>query len=135
MSNATESVPEAHAEVLDVVRVTRTVPAPLVRVWEHLISPSGTEALLGAGAVLGSKGESWHSAAGPRGVVRSFHPLQQVRVSWHADEDGPATLVDLQLVDEGQSTRIDLVHEHLTDTDGLHDHWSSALDQFASALT
>ena len=133
MSNATESVPEA-TEAQDVVRTSRTVPAPVGKVWEHLISPTGTEALLGEGAALGSKGESWHSADGPFGVVRSFHPLQQLRVSWHADDDAPATLVDLQLAEQAGGTRIDLVHEHLVGTAGVRDRWEHALDRFASGL-
>lgn len=134
MSNATESVPEASHEAQGVVRTSRTIPAPLVRVWEHLISPAGTGVLLGPGAVLGSKGESWHSNDGSRGVVRSFHPLQQVRVSWHADEDAPATLVDLQLAEVSGGTRLDLVHEHLTDTGGLQHRWEDALDKLSASM-
>lgn len=131
MSSTTESIPdEAQSRA---VRTTRTVPAPVSQVWQHLISAAGTQALLGQGAQLGSKGESWHSDEGPHGVVRSYHPLEQVRVSWHADEDAPASLVDLQLAPDGDGTRIDLIHEHADDP-GLQSRWDGALDRFAAGL-
>lgn len=50
--------------------VSRTFPAPLLHVWEVLIGSTGAEALLGPGASLGRKGESWHSDDGAVGVVR-----------------------------------------------------------------
>lgn len=140
MSSPTQSAPEDSVTDASTpaVRATCTVPAPVEKVWEHLISPGGTQALLGPGALLGSKGESWHSADGPHGVVRSYHPLEQIRVSWHADDDAPPSLVDLQLVRSGDSTRLDLVHERLTPADSppaLQSRWDGALDRFASALT
>ena len=150
MSSDTQAAPDAATEgltkgltdsstesPLPTVRVTRTVTAPVADVWEHLVSPAGTSALLGAGAELGTKGESWHSSDGPHGVLRSYHPLEQVRVSWHADDDGPASLVDLHLVADGDATRLDIVHERLTATDphpDLQGHWEGALDRFASGL-
>src|SRR6476659_5598785 len=73
-----------------------TVSAPASKVWEHLISPDGTEELLGQGARLGNKGEPWHAADGSYGVVRSFHPVEQVRVTWHPHEDGPLSMLDIQ---------------------------------------
>src|SRR6476646_585509 len=116
MSSPTQSVPP-QVEDVDLegspagVHASTTVAAPVYRVWQHLISARGTEALLGPGVTLGNKGESWHSADGPHGVVRSYHPLEQIRVSWHPHEDGPLSIVDLQLKPEGGSTRGDLYHE------------------------
>ena len=119
------------------VRVTRRVEATVAEVWRYLVSPAGTAALLGAGAQLGTKGESWRSSEGPHGVLRSYHPLEQVRVSWHADDDGPASLVDLHLMADGEGTRLHIVHERLTASDphpDLQGHWEGALDRFASGV-
>ncbi len=132
---ATEGASEGSSQT---VRVTRGVEATVAEVWRHLVSPAGTAALLGAGAKLGTKGESWHSSEGPHGVLRSYHPLEQVRVSWHADDDGPASLVDLHLVADGEGTRLDIVHERLTASDphpDLQGHWEGALERFSSGLT
>ena len=73
------------------VRVTRKVARPLNQVWGALMKPHGAAALLGEGGELGNKGEDWRSANGTYGVTRSFHPLEQIRFSWHASEGAPRT--------------------------------------------
>lgn len=132
VSSPTQSAPEDAATDPSpgTVHVTRTVPCSAEHVWECLITREGTEALLGPGAFLGSKGETWRSEDGTHGVVRSYHPLEQLRVSWHGSEDDPASLVDLHLVPDGDATRLDLVHERLhdgDDPDGLRRRWDDAL--------
>ncbi len=117
------------------VAVSRTVEAPVERVWEALNSAAGTQALLGSGARLGGKGEPWHSEEGPHGVLRSHHPLEQIRVSWHARPEDPATLIDLRLHAEAGGTRVDLSHEHLpagADPESLRRHWEESLDRLAA---
>ena len=120
------------------VHASATVSAAADQVWQHLISPSGTEALLGEGARLGSKGEPWKASDGSYGVVRSYHPLEQIRVSWHPHEDGPLSMLDVQLHPEGEATRVDLYHEGrgiAGDPRGDHQHWSDALDRLAGGMT
>src|SRR4249919_12668 len=99
------------------VRVARTVSAPVVHVWEVLVSPAGAAALLGAGAALGGKGEPYHCADGTSGVVRSYHPLEQLRVSWHATPDSPPTVVEIDLRAAGDGTVVDLHHDRIDDED------------------
>ncbi len=119
------------------VRAGLAVQAPVERVWEHLISPDGTEALLGDGARLGNKGEPWHAVDGSYGVVRSYHPLEQVRVTWHPHEDGPLSMLDVQLRPDGDGTRVDVFHEGrgiANDPRGDQLHWEDALGRFAAGL-
>ena len=119
------------------VHATATVPAGPAQVWEHLISPAGTEALLGDGARLGNKGEPWHAADGTHGVVRSYHPLENVRVSWHPDEDGPLSMLDVQLHPDGDGTRLDLYHEGrgiAGDPRGDQQHWVDALGRLTAGM-
>lgn len=122
-----------------VVEVTHTVDAPVARVWQALASREGAEALLGAGAALGGKGEPWHSEDGPRGVVRSYHPQEQLRVSWHETPDAPATIVELDLREEAGATRIDLRHERLADAaadrSALASRWGRALERLGATAT
>jgi len=120
------------------IEVSRVVPRPIDEVWQVLTTAAGAEALLGSGAQLGTKGEPWHSADGSHGVVRSYHPMQQVRLSWHADEHAPATTVDLQLTAEGESTRLDLRHENVPDAAVAADltrRWETALVQIGGATS
>ena len=120
------------------IEVTRVVPQPIDKVWQVLTTRAGAEAFLGSGARLGTKGEPWHSMDGSHGVVRSYHPMQQVRITWHADEHAPATLVDLQLTAEGDGTRMGLRQEHICDvalSQSLQQRWEDALGRIGGATT
>lgn len=130
---ASEDVGDAYS-----VRASRTVPAPPERVWACLCTAAGSAALLGPGALLGGKGEPWRSADGPHGVVRSYHPVEQLRVSWHATDDDAPAVVDLHVSPDGDGTRLDLVHERLTvgvDGQALQQRWNTALDRLAAVAT
>ena len=118
------------------VRVSRTVQAPLLHVWEVLVSPAGAEALLGEGATLGGKGEPYHCADGTRGVLRSYHPLEQLRVSWHPTPDSPPSIIEVDLRSDGDgATRLDLSQAHLwdgVDADDLGRRWDAGLERVAT---
>jgi len=140
MPTATESseVPTEGAQGAPVIEVSRVVPFPIDKVWQFLITPAGAEALLGEGAKLGTKGEPWHSADGSHGVVRSYHPMEQVRLTWHADEHAAASLVDLRLTSESDDTRLDLRHERIDDValgQSLPHRWDEALGRIGGAIT
>jgi uncharacterized protein YndB with AHSA1/START domain len=116
-----------------VIDVSRSIPAPVARVWQLLVSPEGTNDWLGDGAVLGAKGEPYHCADGTSGVVRSYHPLEQLRVSWHATPDSPPSIVEIDLRADGDATRVDLRHERVDGVprDALEQRWTSGLDALA----
>jgi uncharacterized protein YndB with AHSA1/START domain len=118
----------------NVVEITRTIPAPPDQVWQLMTSPPGAAALLGDGAVLGGKGETWRTSSGPHGVVRSYHPLEQLRVSWHDDDDAPASLVEMELRPSGDGTELVVRHERFAEGHSLdlRQHWSQAVDRLAA---
>jgi uncharacterized protein YndB with AHSA1/START domain len=138
MSGEVQSVPDDESGGWEAgVRASLTVGAPVAQVWEHLISPSGIEALLGDGARLGNKGEPWQAADGSFGVVRSYHAVEEVRVTWHPHEDGPLSMLDVQLHPEGDGTRLDVFHEGrgiADDPRGDRQHWEEALGRVAAGL-
>lgn len=118
-----------------VVQVSRVVGAPVTHVWEVLVSPAGSQALLGEGALLGAKGEPYHCADGASGVVRSYHPLEQLRVSWHETPDSPPSIVEVDLRADGDGTALDLRHERILDEsqhDALVQRWDTALARVAA---
>jgi uncharacterized protein YndB with AHSA1/START domain len=120
------------------VSVSRSIEAPLAHVWEVLVGSEGSSALLGEGAVLGSKGEAYHCTDGTWGVVRSYHPLEQLRVSWHADAEAKPSLVEVDLRAEGAGTVLDLRHDRLTDdavARSAQERWTAGLDSLASRVT
>lgn len=114
----------------DTVEIDTVLPHSVDHVWRVLTTNDGVQALLGRGARLGGKGEPWHADDGTHGVWRSYHPLEQVRVSWHADADSPRSLVDLHLAPEGDGTRVLLRHEPAgPDRAALQQRWSDALER------
>lgn len=125
------------AESKDTVVVQRSVSQPVKEVWRMLATPAGSEALLGEGGVLGDKGDSWHATNGTFGVVRSYHPLEQIRFSWHADDQAPKSLVDLHLVKQSDDTTVvEIRHENIPDgwnTEAITQHWEDALDRIVNA--
>lgn len=131
--NTSEAVGESQDTA---VTVSRLVSKPLKSVWVTLMSPQGAEALLGPGGQITEKGHVWRSASGAHGVTRSFHPLEQIRFSWHQNEDDPASLVDLRLAADGDVTTVSIVHDHLheaSDRQWLKAHWGEVLDRIIVA--
>jgi uncharacterized protein YndB with AHSA1/START domain len=136
-STEQETSPEGKSDGktdLHVVEITRTIPASPDQLWQLMTSPPGAAALLGDGAVLGGKGETWRTSDGPHGVVRSYHPLEQLRVSWHADDDAPASVVEMDLRPDGEGTELVVRHERVADGGSidLRQHWSAAVDRLAA---
>jgi uncharacterized protein YndB with AHSA1/START domain len=128
----TNDIPTDQSPGTSVIEVSRVVPQSIEKVWQLLTTSAGAEALLGKGAQLGTKGEPWRSVDGSHGVVRSYHPMEQVRLTWHADEHAAATMVDLRLTAEGEGTRLGLRHERIHDAalgQSLAQRWEQALDR------
>ncbi|HRW19226.1 MAG TPA: SRPBCC domain-containing protein [Dermatophilaceae bacterium] len=128
------------AEVVDeagqtgVVEVDALLTHDLDHIWHVLSTNDGAAAFLGEGARLGSKGEQWHAADGSHGVWRSYHPMEQVRVSWHADQDAPRSLVDVHLAPEGEHTRVTIRHEPVAgDLAAMRARWEAALERIDAA--
>ncbi len=131
------------AEVVDegaptpgVVEVSMLLTHDLDHVWRVLSTNDGVAAFLGEGATLGNKGEPWRAADGTHGVWRSYHPREQVRLSWHASADAPRSVVDLHLAPSGAQTQVSIRHELIdvsTDAEALRSRWSDALSRIDAA--
>ena len=60
--------------------------------------------------------------------------MEQIRLSWHASDDAPRSLVDLHLAEQGEQTFVSIRHEHVDgDLDALKDRWSEALTRLDAA--
>jgi uncharacterized protein YndB with AHSA1/START domain len=121
------------------VTVSRSVSLSPKNVWKFLVTREGAEALLGPGGELGDKGDSWHAADGTYGVIRSYHPLEQIRFSWHAADEAPKTLVDVHLLPgaEGDTT-VEIRHEQIPqyfDSGAITRRWESALEKVVEAAS
>jgi hypothetical protein len=86
--------------------------------------------------VLGDKGQSYHCADGTAGVVRSFHPLEQLRLSWHSDVDVEPSLIEVDLGVEGAGTSLRLWHDGLPEAErpAMLAHWEQRFDAFVGLV-
>ena len=116
----------------DTVEVTARLTHDINHVSHVLTTNDGAAAFLGEGATLGGKGEPWHAADGSHGVWRSYHPMEQVRVSWHASEDAPRSIVDLHLEPAGDQTSATMRHEPVEDSAAMSARWRAALERIDS---
>ena len=131
-----QSAADSAGEVQDTsVVVSRKVSRPVKEVWQVLMTDEGAEALLGPGSKLGSKGHTWTAIDGRSGVIRSFHPMEEIRFSWRRDEASAPSMVALELVSEGDVTNLQVTHSKLaadTDRSWLQDRWTAALERIES---
>ncbi|MCL2785455.1 MAG: hypothetical protein FWD55_08510 [Propionibacteriaceae bacterium] len=130
----TEQVTDSQASVTTVV--SRVVSYPVKTVWGGLWTRDGQTALLGQGAALGDKGDTWRAEDGTWGVTRSFHPLEQIRFSWHEDDDSPKTWVEVTLTElSSTETKIQISHDHSNadfDVAKITSHWKDVLARIDS---
>ncbi|MCL1837939.1 MAG: SRPBCC domain-containing protein [Propionibacteriaceae bacterium] len=121
-----------------VVNVSRSVSKPVNDIWKSIVSPTGAAALLGPGAVLGDKGDGWRSDDGKYGVIRSYHPLEEIRFSWYASEGAPKTMVKVLLCQQTQTeTLIEIIQDQVPeyfDTAALVKRWETAIEALIAAV-
>jgi uncharacterized protein YndB with AHSA1/START domain len=119
------------------IGVSRTVPFPSEAVWRLLTSKRGTAIWLGAGATLATeKGKPYEAADGTSGEVRSFRPLDRIRLTWHPT-GGHESTVQVAISGDGPKTRISFHQERLAsaeERDRQRAHWSDVMDEIVAAL-
>jgi len=124
------------------VVVSRVVACPVKRVWKELISVTGAEALLGPGARFGEKGQTWASTDGRSGVVRTLHPLEEIRFTCRRGDQsgagsGGPSMVQIDLLPSGDATTLTVTHSNLGDVDPeqAQERWQHALTRIGDCLT
>ena len=113
----------------------RTVSAPIEPVWDYLIG-RGLPQWLGE-TVLGNKGESYETADGVHGVVRSFHALDRLRVTWQRPGDAHDSTVEVAVTPGATGTTITFTHERLADAaeqKRMQKHWADVAVHVSESL-
>lgn len=126
----------SHSSPATVV-VSRTLACPVKRVWKELMTPAGAEALLGPGAEFGEKGHTWQSADGRTGVVRTLHPMEELRFSFRKDDQSNPSIVRIDLSPDGESTTLVVTHSNLDediDQEWVTQRWQAALERIDNYL-
>jgi uncharacterized protein YndB with AHSA1/START domain len=120
------------------IGVSRTLPVSVDEVWRVLTGDDGVAVWLGEGVVLQpTKGAPYETDDGTVGEVRSFRPLDRVRLTWQpADWDHDST-VQVAVRGDGSKTMLRFHQERLADADERERqraHWQAVMDQMATLL-
>ena len=115
------------------VVVSQVMAHPVKRVWEVLMAPAGAEALLGPGASFGGKGQTWSSTNGRSGVVRTLHPLEEIRFTCRHDGSRPS-MVQVDLVPDGDRTTLLVTHSNYNGVENVQQRWQHALGRIEACL-
>lgn len=114
------------------VTIVRSSTRPVKEVWNVLMTPEGSAALLGPSAVIGSKGQGWRSDEGRSGVIRSFHPLEKIRFSIRSNDESPWCMAELEFVPAEDGSDLSITFTGLPadkDLDDFTTRWGSYLDR------
>lgn len=120
------------------IGVSITVHRPGPEVWDWIVGPEGLATWLGEGVEFsGSKGELYEAADGTHGELRSYRPLDRIRLTWQPSGWAHDSTVQVAIDDRGDRTRIVFHQERLADADERarqRDHWKSVSERVKRAL-
>ena len=121
------------------IGVSRTVPFPLEEVWDFLTSPEGSAVWLGAGVQrLDEPGREYQTSQGTSGEIRSFRPLDRVRLTWQPTDWAHDSTVQFTVTGAAAGrTMLRFHQERLADArerEQQRAHWRAVLDAVVTAL-
>ena len=121
------------------IGVSITVHRPAPEVWDWLIGPEGFGTWLGDDVELtGTKGESYETADGTHGELRSFRPLDRIRLTWQPPDWAHDSTIQIAIDDRGDRTRIVFHQERLASAEeraAQREHWKAVSERVRRGLT
>lgn len=121
------------------IGVSRTLDHPPEAVWAFLTSPEGLAVWLGRGVALpAGKGEPYRTLDGTEGELRSFRPLDRMRLTWRPPGWDHDTTVQVVIVPAAAGrTSVRFHQEWLADAaerERQRAHWRGVIDELERAL-
>lgn len=133
------------------LEIVRNLPASCEMVWKYLVDPEFRQQWFCAGETGAGPGEPFvmdfdhtrlSDSAPPegvgcgdpmtmRGTIVTFEPPHKLEYRWPGKEEGDESIVTIQLSQEGENTRLHLVHSQLHDPEfqkGASAGWHAHLD-------
>ncbi|GAA1996238.1 SRPBCC domain-containing protein [Catenulispora subtropica] len=122
------------------IGVSKTLAAPVDHVWELLTGPDGLRLWLGTVEQLPTEaGQTYETAEGTVGEIRSYHERHRVRLTWRPkdwDHDTTLQLTVTQAADPAK-TRLGVHQEWLADGDERErqrEHWRGVIAALEQVL-
>jgi uncharacterized protein YndB with AHSA1/START domain len=121
------------------IGVSRSVAFPPEEVWDFLTSAEGSAVWLGAGVQrLDQPGSTYQTSDGTSGEVRSFRPLDRVRLTWQPEDWSHDSTVQFTLSRTTSGRTLLRFHQErladATEREQQRAHWQGVLDAVVTAL-
>lgn len=120
------------------IGVSMTVDHPVEAVWDLLTSPEGIAIWLGDGVAFeGMVGESYETAHGVRGELRSYRPRDRIRLTWRPATWDHDTTAQVAVQAKGARTLVRFHQERLADNqerERQRAHWKRVAAEVERAL-
>lgn len=121
-----------------VIGVSKTLPYTAEDLWEFLTDDDGLALWLGPGADLTpEKGAAYRTEDGTEGEVRSFRPLDRLRLTYRPADWDHDTTVQVALRGSGAKTMLRFHQEWLADAaerSRQREHWQAVMASVVDAL-
>ena len=117
--------------------VRRTVSAPVDEVWEYFVV-DGLTTWLGNTTLPLHKGETYLTADGVKGEIRSRTDQLRLRLTWQPDDWDHDSTLQITLMPAASGTTIGLHHDRLASKEErtrMLEHWHAVLDRVVDDLT
>jgi uncharacterized protein YndB with AHSA1/START domain len=121
------------------IGVSRSVDFPLETVWDFLTSAEGSAVWLGAGVQrLDRPGTAYQTSGGTSGEVRSFRPLDRVRLTWQPEDWSHDSTVQVTVSRTAAGRTLLRFHQErladATEREQQRAHWQAVLDAVVTVL-
>ncbi len=122
------------------VGVQRSLPIGAEALWELLLSPQGLGIWLGARELPCERGQRYQAEDGTVGQVRTFKPVQRLRLTWQPPYLERHTTLQLTLScprNTRTRTTLRFHHERLLDREQrelMRTRWRAVLDKLAAVV-
>lgn len=120
------------------IGVRKTFPVGTGRLWEILMMQPGLGYWLGTGVSAEfEKGNTYKTAEGTTGDIRSFEAGRLIRMTWQPrDADLPSTL-QIRVLSAKRGSTLSIHHEKLLNgeqREAMRQRWSSVMEKFEALL-
>ena len=120
------------------IGVRRTLPVSAEKAWKLLTTQPGLGYWLGTGVDAHfEKGDSFTTAEGTSGEIRSYNEGNLIRMRWQPPEWDFESTLQIRVMPAKTGATITFHHERMRNGEqraAMHQRWSDALDRLAALI-
>ena len=120
------------------IGVRRTFPIGTDKAWKLLMTQPGLGLWLGKGVEPGfKKGDSYETADGTGGEIRSYSEGSLIRMTWQPRGQPMPSTLQIRVMPAKTGATISIHHEKLENGEtrkAMRDHWTAVLDKLGKLV-